>query len=171
MADTKNSDFSTDLTLVPRPYDQLSFTQQSYVDWKALGGFVSDTDASTPRKMPLSELAVRCNVTIDAFAQAKAAMPNFWDLVAERRKVLGSQTRLQKVHDVMYISALMPGSKGYRDRVLYLANFDPAFRMPTEQVKHDLGDGLADALNLARERQAKQRVVVEAEIVDVTPDA
>lgn len=172
MPPTETSDFSKNLTVVPRPYAELNLTQRMYVDWKALNGLVYDQSKEgsqvVPRKMPLYELAAMCGVTVDAFYQAKASIPNFWELVAERRRELGGQSRLAQVHETWFLEAI-GGSWPHMEA--YLRNFDPGYKEAKQKVEHDLGEGLADALNIARERQLKAHTVVEGEVVDEPPDA
>lgn len=167
MQSTKNSDFSTNLTLVPRPYSDLNFTQQSYIDWKALGGLVTEDSEGEKgvivRKMPLTELAKRCGVSIDAFAKAKASVPNFWELVAERRETLSGESRLARVHETWFLRAV----KGdWQHMEAWLRNFDPKYKPANVKVEHELGDGVADALNLARERSRQIGNIQEGEVVD-----
>src|SRR6266699_1487591 len=169
MQPTKNSDFSTNLKLVPRPYSELNYTQQMYIDWKALNGLViEETDDSKQpiviRKMPLTELASRCGVTIDAFAKAKESVPNFWELVAGRREALNGESRLARVHETWYLKAVI-GDWQHLDA--WLRNFDSKYKPANVKVEHELGDGMADALNLARERSRQIGNIQEGEVVDV----
>jgi hypothetical protein len=57
---------------------------------------------------------------------------------------------MQKVHEVWFLSALKPGSEGFRDRQLFLANFDTDFHMPTEKVEHEMGNSWAALIESKR---------------------
>jgi hypothetical protein len=53
----------------------------------------------------------------------------------------------------------------------WLVNHDPNYKEKKQKVEHELGDGLADALNIARERRMKSQTIIEGETVDGTADA
>lgn len=166
MSTPKNPDFSQDLTLVPKPYEELNYTQRMYIDWKAVNGLVlvtpddaEDYPNMTMRKMPLTELASLCGIKPISFKDAKAAVPNFWDLVAERRKVLNGQSRLAAVHETWYLKA----RKGdWQHLNAWLLNFDPNYKEPRTKHEIEPGNALLDALNIARSR----RQVIEGEVVN-----
>src|SRR2546423_21023 len=99
--------FSTEnsqITAVPKPYAMLTEVQRAYVDWKAIAGIITDDDGV--REIKVDELAHMLGVTRSAFYKAKEAIPNFWDLVAQRRKELGSQSRLARFHQSWYLKAI-----------------------------------------------------------------
>ena len=162
MADTQKSTGIKNGTLVPRPYSQLTAIQQAYVDFKALGGVITDDDGI--RKMSVDELASKMGVTRFAFYSAVKYMPNFDDLVAERRKELASKSRLSEVHKVWYLKAVK-GEWQHMDA--WLRNFDPGYKPANVKVEHEMSDGMADALNLARERIRQIGNIQEGEVVDV----
>lgn len=150
---------------MPRPYEQLTIAQRSYIDWKAINGLVmvqpEEEDLypdQTMRKMKLTELAQLCCVSISAFQDVKRDVPNFWDLVAERRKVLNGQSRLAAVHETWYLKA----RKGdWQHMNAWLLNFDPDYKEPRTKHEIEPGNALLDALNIARSR----RTVIEGEVV------
>lgn len=158
MNTVKNTDFSKDLSAVPRPYEQLTYLQRSYIDWKAVGGLVLSEDGEL-KKWKLADLADACRCSASSF-QNVSNLPNFWDLVDERRRALNGQSRLAKVHNTFYLKAV-----GGHPTLLpiWLANYDNTFRMPMQQVKHEASDDLMGLFGRAKKPEA-----IEAEIVDVT---
>jgi len=143
----------------------LTEVQRAYVDWKAIGGIVTDDDGV--REMKVDELARIMGVTRSAFYKAKEAIPNFWDLVAQRRKEFGSQSRLARFHQVWYLRAIKMDN--WQVSEAWARNFDPDYKEPRQKIEHELGDGMADALNLARERSHQIGNIQEGEIVDARP--
>lgn len=129
---------------VPKPYSELTNIQRAYVDYKAVSGLVTTDDGI--RKMPVDELAKMFGVTRYAFYKAKDALPNFWDLVSDRRKEIGSQERLTKMHEVWYLKAMGSGPQAFNYFQLWQANFNPNFRMPAQKVEHEMGNSWAALL-------------------------
>lgn len=133
------------------------------IDYRALGGLITDDDGNT-RKMTVEELATALGVNRKTLYRWQET-PGFWNAVNKQRKKLGSQARLSKMHNVLYLSALKPGREGHRDRLVWLANFDPNFRMPAQKVEHEAGDSLA-ALLSHRRRTIGEGEVIEGEVVE-----
>lgn len=142
--------------------------QQAWVDYNALGGLITDiTDERldkdgnpiTMRKMSATEFAEMIGVDRKTLRRWRADIPNFWGLVNSRRQELAPQSRLQKVHEVWYLSALNP--KNTRDRELWLANFDPDFKMPNQKIEHEIGDNYANLLAIAA-----RDGIIEGEVVN-----
>ena len=138
--------------------------QQAWVDYNALGGLITDlleddkiiTDRDgkqrdgVMRKMPIREFAEMIGVSRETLRTWRGSIPDFWSRVAQRRREIGTQARMQKVHEVWFLSALKPGSEGFRDRQLFLANFDTDFHMPTEKVEHEMGNSWAALIESKR---------------------
>lgn len=139
---------------------------QTLIDYRAVNGLIVDDDGM--RKLNVDELATMLGVDRRQLYRWQETIPGFWEKVAVRRKTIAPKARLAKVHEVMFLSALKPGADGYRDRVLYLANFDSDFRMPTQEVKHDASGGLADLLEIGRQRALEASNIIEGEVVDET---
>lgn len=138
-------------------YDKLTNVQRAYVDYKALGGLITDDDGV--RKLPVEKLAEMLGVTRDAIYKAKANIPDFWALVNDRRKELGGQERLAKMNEVWYIRAMGTGPGAFQYFQLWQANFNPDFRMPTQPVEHHAADSWTELMS-------NKRNVIEGEVVD-----
>jgi hypothetical protein len=151
--------------ILPIGYESLIPAQQTLVDFKAVNGYIHAADDAVPKKTTMAELARMLNVNPDTLYEWIKKIPNFWGLVNERRKTIGSQERLAKMHHTWYLKALQ-GS--FPHLQLWLANFDPEFRMPTQKLEHDVADSLADAMGIARNRRDKLLTAQEGEVV---PDA
>lgn len=170
------------ITLPSAGYLSLTPQQQTWVDFRALNGLVFDETASETKldqngrtivtgipmvKMSTQQLADTLQVTRETLYDWTRKIPDFWEMVNARRIELAPRQRLTKMHEVWYLSALKPGNDGHRDRVLWLANFDPNFRMPTQPVKHDMGDSWAALLNA---KAPQKQEPIEGEIVDAKPE-
>jgi hypothetical protein len=138
----------------------LSTQQLLFIDYKAVGGWLQDSDDRVPKKMSMQEFADIVQVDRTTLYNWQKNIPDFWARVAKRRKEIGSQERLAKVHDTFYLKAL----KGeFQHMQLWLANFDPNFRMPAQKVEHELGDNWA-ALARARLKPGNnERKMIDAE--------
>lgn len=161
MGQQKSTDVMSDKKELQQFEDDIRY--QHLIDFKALNGLITD-DEGKMKKLSMQELA-------DMLQCDRGSLYNwmkrdgFWKLVNERRKEISPKSRLARVHEVMYLSALKPGAEGYRDRVLYLSNFDESFRMPTEKVEHSVADSwsaLIESKNLDDEK------VIEGEIVNAS---
>lgn len=51
----------------------------------------------------------------------------------------------------------------------WLRNFDPNYREPKEKVEVELGAELADLINAKRQKQIKERTVIDVTPIDSTP--
>jgi len=139
----------------PKP---LSPEQQMWIDFKAIGGRITEQDTLLPEKMTVTKFASLVKVSRETLYEWTRTIPDFWGKVAARRKELGNQERLVKVHDTWYLKAI---GGSFPHMQLWLANFDPDFRMPTEKIEHELGDSWA-AL-------ARSKKLIEGEVSDTQP--
>lgn len=141
----------------------LSAQQQNVIDFYAVGGLITEGDGSF-KKMKLHEFADQLGITRQTIANWRNAIPDFWELVKKRRLELGSQTRLATVHNGLYLKA----AAGVPEAVkLYLQIFD-GWQPPSQAVQVDAGGGLADLLNIVRQKQLQQpdRKVIDANTTD-----
>lgn len=159
MDDPQNLAKIKDGTLVPTPYTMLTEVQRAYVDYKALGGIVTDDEGV--RKMTVSDLATMLGVTRNAIYDAKDHVPNFWQLVEDRRKELGGQSRLARFHETWYLKAIKMDN--WQISEAWARNFDKSYREPKQKVEHELGNSWSALLENKR-KQANN--IVEGEVVD-----
>jgi hypothetical protein len=137
--------------------------QQAWIDYKALSGIVYENDMM--RKMTVEEFATRVGVHRDTLYAWRNQIPNFWQRVDERRRELGATEWLVKMHEKWKIKAL--AFDNWQISEAWLINFDSSYKTPKLKVEHELGDSMADALNLARERSRQIGSIQEGEVVDV----
>lgn len=138
----------------------LSPLQLQYIAYTAFGGLIPDMDNSvTAVKMTATEFAKQIGVARQTLYDWRESIPNFWDLVAAKRKEVSGKDRLSNVWNGVYLKAVTGNTEAAK---LYLANFDPDFRMPMQKVEHEAGDSLTEALTLARQRGN----LIEAEVID-----
>jgi hypothetical protein len=157
MSITANSLDKSNKTEVYVPYEMLSVVQRAYVDWKAIGGIVADDTGI--HRITLDELGKMCGVTSEAFRKSKNTIPNFWELVTDRRKVINSQSRLAAMHDKWFVAAA--GMKNWALTEAWLINNDPNYKQPRMKVEHEMGNSwaaLADAVDSSD--------AIEGEVVD-----
>jgi len=154
----------TDEEIIPRPYSELTAVQQYYVDFKALNGITIEPDTGAIKRLTVTDLADMLHVTRQAIYDSVKYVPNFWDLVDQRRKELSAQTRLANVYNAWYLMAT--NGKSWQATEAYIRNFGTDYKEPKQKLEHDIGDGLADALNIARERKLKSENIQEGEIVE-----
>jgi len=146
-----------DSDFVAIPYSELNTIQQAYVDYKALGGLITTDDGI--RKMTVDELAGMLAVDRRTVYRNRDAVPNFWDLVAERRKELVPRERLAKMNEIWYLKAMGNGPSSFQYFQLWQANFNPDFRMPTEKHQVEIGNGMADLVNKMRKKISSENTI------------
>ena len=133
--------------------------QDEYIAFLALGGIVPDENNPAGRRMRLEELAERLDVNPSTLWRWRKTIPNFWELVAAKRKELSGKDRLTNVWNGLYLKAVAGNADAAK---LYLANFDPNFKMPTQKVEHEAGDSWVELL------RGKDRKVIEGQKVNET---
>lgn len=142
--------------------------QQAWIDYNAMSGLITDltTDKldkdgqpAVLRKMTITEFAKLLEVDRKTLRNWRETIPDFWKRVNDRRAELSTESRLAKMHEVWYLSALKSGKDGFKDRQLWLANFDPKFKMPAQKIEHEAGNSWAALLR-------KKVKVIEGEVVN-----
>lgn len=165
MDSIQNRTDNLNITNTPEPdvrIELLNIKQQTFIDYKAVGGWLTAPDANIPKKMTMQELADKLEIGRQTLYDWTKSIPSFWERVAARRKELFSQERLIKIQDTWYLKAL---AGSYPHLQLWLANYDPNFRMPTEKLQHELGNSWSSLIAL---KQAKENIQ-EAEVIDADP--
>lgn len=134
----------------------LTIQQQLWIDYNALSGLITDLaepvrddktgQMVTMRKVSISEFARMINVDRDTLRRWRNSIPDFWGKVNDRRRELAPQSRLQRVHETWYLKAV---AGDFQFTQLWLANFDPNFRMPSQPVQLEAGDSWVELLKKA----------------------
>lgn len=135
-------------------YELLTPIQQAYIDWKALSGLVT-TDEGELKKITLADMAAEMNIDRRTFYDQTVHIPNLYELIAERRHKLAPKSRIARVHETWYLKAVR-GEWQHMNAWLY--NFDPSYKTPTQKVEHDVGDTLADLLDVARSQKQPKNI-------------
>jgi hypothetical protein len=164
ITNTNDTSTSSGVEPIPVPYSELDLAQRTYIDWKALGGVMTDGDRVY--KITLRELGEQMNIPVQTFMSAKDRVPNLWDHINERRKILSSGERLNRMHQRFYVEALK--MKDWRITQAWLANFDKSFRSPTQKVEHEVKHSWAD---LVRRRQAAKREAIDGTVISTDSTA
>lgn len=115
--------------------------------------------------MTVKEFADQIGVHRDTLYTWRKTIPDFWGLVGQRCAQLFSESRTIKVVNSIYINATV--KLNAQAQAMWMANQKLIeFRQPTQPVQHDVGGGLADLLELARQRQRETSNIVEGVVVD-----
>lgn len=149
----------------------LTEQQQAWIDYNALSGLITDNtderrseggEIVTLRKLPIYEFAEMLGVSRETLRNWRTSIPNFWQLVNDRRKELAPHSRLMRVHETWYLKAVA-GSWPHMEA--WLRNFDPEYKEPRAKVEHELGDSWAA---LARQKviATSNPKVIDAETTD-----
>lgn len=140
----------------------LSYQQNSWIDYCAIGGLRSDDDGHV-WKMSMEDFATSIGSTRNTLYRWKITISNFNERVMQRRKELGVQSRLVHVYNGLYLKARRGDAPA---AALFLANTDPEFHMPNQRIEHDAAGSLLDVLEKARNTSH----IIEGEVVDVSTD-
>lgn len=139
-------------------YEMLPLRLQEFIDLKAVGGYITDENNEI-RKLTVDQLCKRHGVTRQAVYKQIKHIPNFWDLVMERRKNLNKKQRLSNMHSKWYIHALT--FKNWAVTEAWFINNDENYIKPSEKREVELGDNLAALL--ASEEAEK---IIEGEVIE-----
>lgn len=154
------------MDVVPVPYEMLEQRQQAWVDYNVVQGVIVSSDGEMT-KMTIQKFADQIGVNRTTCYNWTKQIPNFWELVNQRRKVIFSGARTAKVWNALFLSATVKLNP--TAQAMWLANADDNFHMPNQTVQHEAGGGLMDVLEIARQRRVQG--TIEATIVEQTNDA
>lgn len=147
-----------------KPEKPLTQAQEDYIAFVAVGGLIPDpTGEKSAIKMTTTQFAAHYGLSRQALYNWRDMIPEFWEKVNAKRREIGSKDRLSNVWNGIYLKAATGNTEAAK---LYLANFDPNFRMPTEKREIEMGDGLADlvaARILQQSREENRPKVIDVE--------
>jgi hypothetical protein len=153
----------TEADVVPVPFEMLKPAQQAWVDYNVVQGTIIEPDGSM-RKLSVREFADQVGVNRTTCYEWTKTIPFFWDMVADRRKVIFAGARTAKVWNAVFLSATVKLNP--TAQAMWLSNADPAFKMPNQTVTHEAGGGLMDVLEISRQRKLQNAKTIEAEVID-----
>lgn len=143
------------------PYSELSPQQQYWVDFCAVQGLIVNDDGSMT-KMTVQQCANHLKVARETLYYWKKHIPNFNDLVTDRLQELWGGARTAKVVNAIFLAATV--KLNVQAQALWMANQKSIpFRIPQQEVKHELGNSWAGLITKRAKKQAK---VIEAEVTD-----
>lgn len=146
------------------PEKLLKYQQEQWIDYCAVAGIIATPDGEI-EKLTIQDFAERIGVSRRTLVRWKTSIPNFWDRVGQRRMELGGQERLSQVVRGVFLKA-RTGDPGAAK--LYLGMF-AGWQPPAQKHEVKTDGGLADLLNVARERKRLEATnIQEGEIVDVS---
>lgn len=80
--------------------------KQALIDFVATGGMVIDDLQDRPTKLTAEDLANKLGVDRRTLYRWRDSMPNFWDLVTERRNEIYNRSRMTKVYNAVFNKAI-----------------------------------------------------------------
>lgn len=147
----------------------LSPQQENYVSYLAMGGLLP-AEGGAGKKVTAEQFAISIGVARETLYYWRKHIPDLWERVADRRAELGGKDRLSQVWNGIFLKAAAGNPEAAK---LYLANFDPNFRMPTEKHEVDAGGGFMDLLQRMRQEnaQANKTQIIDAQEAVVVHDS
>jgi hypothetical protein len=139
---------------------ELTPQQDDYVAYCAVGGILPQEDGFG-KKMTLEEYAAKLQVDRTTLWRWRTTIPDFWDRVSKKRADISGKARLTAVWNGVAMKAATGNAECAK---LFLANFDPNFRMPMEKIQHEVGNSWAALLE--SHLKPNQNITIEAEIVN-----
>lgn len=153
--------------IIPVPFTMLTPQQQYWVDYNVVQGLITESDGEM-KKVSVNQFAEKLGVDRTTLYSWTRRIPNFWDLVDERRKVLFRHgARTAKVWNSLFIAATV--KLNVQAQSLWLLNADKSFKIPSTKVEHSATGGLADLIDSARGIKDKHDNVIEGEVVNNEP--
>lgn len=152
----------------------LDWRHEMLVSYMATNGLVFDVEAAESfvsndgrrvvtgpplKKMTMQELADICGVERKTLYRWKEAIPDFWKLVAIRRKELSGRDRLAKMHEEWFKKALT--FKNWKVSESWLHNNDPDFKALVAKEPVDV----KVTLSWAEQLQLKNNVI-EGQVIN-----
>lgn len=134
----------------PTGYDALNLQQQMWVDYNVLQGVIVGSDGEMS-KLTVTDFAAQLDIERMTLYRWTKSIPNFWDLVNDRRKDIFKGARTAKVYNALFIAATVKLNP--QAIAIWLANSGTNFRMPSQPIEHEIGGGLADLMQKMRQRQ------------------
>lgn len=156
-----NANNNSDLVVENPELEALQLRQQSWIDFCAIGGLLTDDDG-TLKPMKIGEFAEQLKVSRQTLYEWKKSIPFFQERVKQRQMQLGaSPARIAKVYNGLYLKA----SAGNADAAkLWLQAF-AGWKPPKQELEVEHNFGLADLVS-----KKKALVDQEKRVIDVTPD-
>lgn len=140
--------------------DGVTYAQDQYIALVALGGMIPDPEGQKAAvRMTVTELAAELGYERTTLYAWRKSIPDFWDRVNRKRKELSGKDRISNVWNGLYLKGVAGDA---RAAAIYLANHDPDFVMPMQQVTHEVGNSWTA---LMEHREAEINNVIEGEIV------
>lgn len=138
--------------------DQLNAAHEEWISFCACAGYITLPDG-TIQKWTVQYLANLLGVHRTTLYDWKKIIPDFWNRVSKRREELGGQHRVNTVYAGLYLKAASGNAEAAK---IWLANFDPNFKMPLQRAEVD-HRGLGDVIQKARIAKAQ---AIEGEVVN-----
>ena len=172
---------------------KLDARHHAWINYKAVNGLVFDRDGVESftkdgkrittgmplRKITVKEFAESVGVSVYACHKWTREIPNFWRMVADRRKKLSGGDRLAKVHEEWFKAAAKVNNWAVTEA--WLHNFDEDFKSlkPTvnvdakvtvswvEQLQRKIGVSEADVV----EHEQAGRLLIEGQVQSENSEA
>lgn len=142
--------------------EPLTPQQQNYISYVAVGGLITEDDGSV-HKLRLEDFATSLGVDRRTLNNWKRNIPNFWQLVEQRRSEIFTQNRITAVWNGLFLRAM----KGDAEQAKIILGQYAKWQPPAQKHDITIGDGLADAALAAR---ARRENAIEGEVVEPQKD-
>lgn len=145
------------------PDEILKHSQEQFITFLAAGNLVEQEDGKMVI-LSIIEFSDKMNIPRRTLYNWKRDIPDFQQRVARRRHEIFSQERVSKVWVGLYLRAKKGDAKQAEMILSHFSDYVP----PTQKVEHDVGGGLAELMQKARERaqQKKPQAPIQAEIIN-----
>lgn len=149
------------------PYSTLAF--DAYITFKALGGLLVDDDGVIT-KMTQEDFCEKYGVNVSTVWRWRQNMPNLGELIRERREAIAPLARESAAWNQLFLLGMQKQDKRAAVDALktYLGHF-AGLRLPSQAVKHDATDALAEALGRVHQRRQQDAEPIEGEIIPREP--
>jgi hypothetical protein len=134
----------------------LTYEQQRVADWHAANGmrYWDLNDMGVVKRPSAKTLAVELGLSRQTIYDWPRIIPNFREHILEAQFRM-IQTNIIAVWNAVFIKAADGDTKAAE---MYLANFDPTFKLPSRQSKVEIqASGWGDIIAKARREMSRQR--------------
>jgi hypothetical protein len=147
----------------PTPIEPYKMSQfDAYLSYLALGGLITSDDGKVT-KISVDQFCETYNVSRKTLWTWKTQTPNILELVRRRREEIVPLAREAAAFNQLFLLGMQTQDKRAAVDALktYLGHFS-SLRLPSQEVKHEVGSSFADLINAHRQETRK--------VIDATPN-
>jgi hypothetical protein len=135
----------------------------AWITFKALGGMITD-DNGKVTMMTQDQFCEAYEVAKSTTNLWRKGTPNLGQLIRERREEIVPLGRETAAWNQLYLLGMQTQDKRAAVDALktYLGHYSE-LRLPTQAVKHEVGQSITDLISSHRQTQNENRVIIDAE--------